>query len=162
MKTNIKGQMDTSTQLLAEYISKEPEYIQEIINKAAKEAIEEYAENYCSKDVIINRYVDVDGFVKAENVLPALIKSSSYKDFGFRIFEFEIYFSTHYGKTFLCCVKVVCEEHINDTFCTTLKDGTTVIACNWLEPSYVLINQVVSYKDEGWDVEKTLPKIAEL
>ena len=56
MKTNInKGQMDTNTQLLAEYITTEPEYIQDIINKAAKEAIEEYAESYCSKDVIINR-----------------------------------------------------------------------------------------------------------
>lgn len=163
MKTNInKGQMDTNTQLLAEYITTEPEYIQDIINKAAKEAIEEYAESYCSEDVIINRYVDVDCLVRAEIVLPALIKSSSYKDFGFRIFEFEIYFATHYGKAFLCFVKVVCTEHINDAFCTTLKDGTTVIACNWIEPYQVFIKQVVSYKDEGWEVEKEFPQIVEL
>lgn len=152
MSTN-KYQMDTDVTNLTNALNNEPENIKNLITASAKDFLDEYAECCCSKDFVFDGDVDVDGLVMARFILPSLDHASSYKHFGFRFFEFEVYFSVYTGKNYTMTVEVCCEEHINDSFCTKLDNGKAVIACNWLEPYMITIKDVKKNKGVMWQPE---------
>lgn len=159
-----KNQMDTNIAELAEALKKEPVEIQEIITNGVKSILEEYAENCCLKDTVNVVAIDPDDKVECNFSLPALWRASSYKSYGIRYFAFEASISVYYGKKFDFIIEVACTEHINDIFCTKL-DGKNVLACNWLEPYEIRINDVKEREYIAWKVEDqstSVPEIVEL
>lgn len=154
-------QMTTDTTELAEALKKEPENIQEIILNGVNSILEEYAESCCTTPITKNSELDIDDKVEAFFSLKSLEQSSSYKQYGIRYFDFEASVSTYYGKKFCFTVRVSCSEHINDVFCTKLN-GKKVIACNWLDPFKVSIEDISKHSGIKWCIDKIEPEIVEL
>lgn len=131
-------------------LSNEPEKVREIITDCIKSKLEQYKEAMFENGIKFRGTVDNDDLVRCDIVLPDLIRWGSYKDFGLRYYTFEITISAHYGKEWNILLSVICNESIYDRFCATLVSGEKVVACNWVEPLAIRIDEVTNFNCDMW------------